>query len=113
MRVDTLAAIKQFMPVLPTVTIEPLEGQTGSGEPSFGSPVSVEVVIDQTRRRVLNAEGSEVISESTLVCAAGTACPDGSRVTLPDGHVTYSIITKTARDHGQDDLPAHTEIALQ
>lgn len=110
---DTMAVLGEFFPDPPTVTIEPLLGQTGSGAPAFGDPVTVEAIVDQTRRRVLDSSGSEVISESMLLCAAGTSCPDGSRITLPDGQVTYSIKTKPVRDHGQDALPAHTEIHCQ
>lgn len=110
---DTMAVFRQFLTDLPTIIIEPLLGQTGAGAPKYGPPVEVEAVVDQTRRRVLDATGSLVTSESTSVVDEATHCPDGSRITLPDGQVTYSIITKRARDHGQDALPAHAEISCQ
>lgn len=110
---DTFAVLRQFLPVLQTVTIEPRLGQTGSGAPAFGPPVAVEAVVDQTRRRVRDAQGAEVVSQTTFACATGTSCPDGSRITLPDGQITYSITVSAGRDHGQGALPGHVEIACK
>lgn len=93
------------------VTIEPLTGEGPFG-PVHGAATTVRAFVDQRRRLVRAATGSEVVSETTVYLPPGTTCPAGSRVTLPSGH-TSTVITASVRDGGGLPTPDHLEVALQ
>lgn len=99
------------------LTLIPVElaPRTGEGPygPVFGTPATVSAIVDQTRRLVRDAQGEQVVSETTLYVQLGTACPDGSRVTLPDGQATTVITTSQHRGHGNDELPECLEITCE
>jgi len=92
------------------VTIEVLEGEGPFG-PLYGPPVEARAFVDQRRRLVRSASGSEVVSETTVYLPPGTVCPPGSRVTLPSGAVS-TVITTSVRDGGGLPTPDHVEAAL-
>ncbi|WP_217370133.1 hypothetical protein [Nonomuraea antri] len=92
------------------VTIEPYLG-SGSFGPVWGPPVTVRALVDNRRRRVRSASGTEVISESTIRVQLTVTCPVGSRVTLPDGR-TGVAITNARHDGGTVRVPSHLEVAL-
>lgn len=94
------------------VTIEPFLGTTGYGEDEYGPPVTVACFVDAKRRLVRNAEGSEVVSETTIYGPLGTVAHARSRVTLPDGR-TPIVINALDRDGGGLPVPSHLEIVCE
>ncbi|MBF8186323.1 hypothetical protein ITP53_11295 [Nonomuraea sp. K274] len=92
------------------VQIEPYMG-SGAYGPVYAAPVTVRALVDGRRRLVRSAEGSEVVSETTLRVRLGVTCPPLSRVTLPDGTQAQAITT-TTHDGGKLPVPSHLEIAL-
>lgn len=110
---DLIAVLRQHLPQLPTVTIRPYQGRDGNNRPVYGAAVEYPCVWDETRRYVRDALGAEVISESTVITVVDAVCPDGSEVFPPGGRKSTAIKTKRYRDHGQAELPAHAEIALE
>lgn len=92
------------------VTIEPFLG-TGTFGDVWGPPVPVRALVDNRRRLVRTASGSEVTSETTLRMQLSETCPVGSRVTLPDGRRALAI-TAGDIDGGSLPVPSHLEVAL-
>ncbi|OUC99319.1 hypothetical protein [Streptosporangium minutum] len=92
------------------VLVEPAEGEGPFG-PEYGDAVTVRCFVDEKRRLVRDAEGSEVVSETTVYMPLDTACPTGSRVTA-NGRTT-TVITSSRRDGGGLPVPDHLEVALQ
>jgi hypothetical protein len=64
-----------------TVTVEEYLGETGTG-PSYGPPVTVRCFITEARRKVLTAEGAEVLSERGFICGTGERVATGDRATI-------------------------------
>ncbi|MGW4850147.1 hypothetical protein ACWEPZ_02800 [Streptomyces sp. NPDC004288] len=93
------------------VSIEPYLGDTSKG-PTYGAAVPVRCFLDAATRMVRSPAGEQVTSSSTVYADPGTVTPTGSRVTLPDGHVTTVIWCKD-RDGGGLPTPDHVEIALE
>lgn len=93
-----------------TVQIEPFEGEGPFG-PEYGAQVTERAFIDDKRKLVRDAEGVEVVSETTVYMRLNATCPAGSRVTV-NGRVTYAI-TASRRDGGGLPTPDHLEVALQ
>lgn len=86
---------------------------TGPYDDQYGPAVSVQCFVDDARQLVRNAAGAEVVSETTLYCTLDQAprfVPD-SKVTLPDGRVSYVIMAKR-RDAGSLGAPSHLEVTL-
>lgn len=110
---DLIATLRQHLPELPEVSIRPYQGENGYGERVYGPAAAYPCVFEEKRRYVRDGLGAEVIAESTVVTILDVVCPDGSEVTLPGGRVSTAIRTSRVRDHGQADLPAHAEIALE
>lgn len=110
---DFLTVLAEFFPDLPPITIEARTGTDAYGRPVYAAPVTVPGVIDQTRKLVRSPQGEEVVSSSRVFLAPGVSVPDGSRVTYPDGQKTTSISAAIRRDHGQGELPEHTEITCE
>ncbi|MEU4332332.1 hypothetical protein [Nonomuraea dietziae] len=93
------------------VLVEPAEGEGPFG-PEYGDQAIVRALVEAKRRLVRDAEGAEVISETTLRMQLTETCPAGSRVTLPDGTVTYAI-TSAPIDGGALPVPSHLQVSLQ
>lgn len=100
-----------------TITVEPLLGQTGQGEESFGPAVTLACFVEGRRRRVRtpsssNSTGDEVLSTATAYCTDLNAnAPVGSRVTLPEGRVAY-VLEALRRDGGALPVPSHLELLI-
>ncbi|GGS88492.1 hypothetical protein ACFFV7_50960 [Nonomuraea spiralis] len=92
------------------VLVEPFEGEGPFG-PEYGEQVTESAFVDDKRRLVRDAEGAEVVSETTVYMRLDATCPTGSRVTV-NGRVTYAI-TASRRDGGGLPTPDHLEVALQ
>lgn len=107
----TIAAEFDLVPV--EVQMEARLGTDAYGRPVLGPPVTVKTIVDQTRKLVRSPQGEQVVSETTLLAPLDTTCPDGSRVTLPDGQVTTVITTSAHRGHGNPDVPECLEIACE
>lgn len=93
------------------VFVEPFEGEGPFG-PEYGSQVPVRCFLDESRRYVRDATGTQVIAEATFHAPLATVCPPGSRVTLPSGRQTTAI-TSARRDGGGLPTPDHLEVTLQ
>lgn len=93
------------------VTIEAYAGAGPYGA-VYGPAVPVRALVEAKRRLVRNAEGAEVISETTLRMQLTDTCPAESRVTLPDGTITHAI-TSAEVDGVHLPVPSHREVALQ
>ncbi|MFE3449627.1 hypothetical protein ACFXJ8_11895 [Nonomuraea sp. NPDC059194] len=93
-----------------TVIVEPFEGEGPFG-PEFGDQVTERAFIDEKRRLVRDAEGVEVVSETTVYMRLAATCPAGSRM-IVNGRLTY-VITASRRDGGGLPTPDHLEVALQ
>jgi class 3 adenylate cyclase len=90
--------------------IEPFEGEGAYGA-IYGDPVTERCLVDDERRLVRNAEGSETVSDTTIFFRAGTHCPEGSRVTV--GGRTTTVIASHDRDGGGLPTPDHTEVVCR
>ena len=109
---DLLTVASDFGLTLIPVQLEPRTGEGPYG-PVYGVSSAVPAIVDQTRKLVRDAQGEQVISETTVYVQLGTPCPDGSRVTLPDGHVTTVLSTSPHRGHGNSELPECLEITCE
>lgn len=95
-----------------TVTLEAHAGPGAYGD-VYDPPAELSgVVVDQKRRLVRAPNGSQVVSSTTVYAPLGTACPDRSRITLPDGQQTL-VITTAPRDGAGLDVPEHLEITCE
>ena len=109
---DILDVLIEIMPDLPTVAVEPYQGRGAYGD-VWGDAVPVLAFVDQARRVVRAADGSQVVSETTLYTRLGETVPARSRVTFPDGAETLVIAAKRRDGFGNGDLPEHLEIVCQ
>lgn len=98
------------------ITIERLTGTGAFGdeydEPEDPIPLGF---IDDRRRMVRDADGNEVVSETTVMLPIGTAeVPLGSRVTLPAafGARESTVLAVSRHDGGGQPTPDHLELAL-
>lgn len=92
------------------VLVETLTGTGGMGD-VFAAPVELVCLVDDRRRLVRAADGTEVVSESTVFAPAGTtSLTPGSRVLLPSGR-TSVVLALTVADSGGMDLPDHVQAA--
>ena len=99
-----------------TIQVEAYEGAGAYGD-VYGSPTDVgPCVVDDTNRRIAvqtqDAEGTEAVSSTTVLCPPGTMAPPGSRVTLPNGRTARVLATSNLDAHGLP-LPEHVELALE
>lgn len=84
-------------------------------EPVYDPPVTVMCKITAKRKKVLAADGSEVISEARASMAATTALiPPGSRVTLPPefGGRTAEVLAEQLHHDGLGRTPNFYSIDL-
>lgn len=93
------------------ILIEPFAGEGPFGQ-EYGEPAEVRSLVEHKRKLVRDAEGAEVISETTLRMQLWETCPTGSRVTLPGGAVSF-VITSAPIDGGRLPVPSHLEVNLQ
>lgn len=95
-----------------------VERFTGTGPTGdvYAAATTELVMVDDTRRLVRAADGSQVISESSIAHPLTVAAiPPGSRVTLPaifGGRRTIVLATSVGYGGGQP-TPDHVELALQ
>lgn len=94
-----------------TVTVEPWAGSGGYGD-IWGDPFDLQCFVEDRRRLVRAADGSEVISETTVYANRGPSIPNRSRITLPSGRVSMAI-TVADHDGGALPVPSHLEIACE
>jgi hypothetical protein len=92
-----------------TVTVEPWEGSGGYGD-IWGAPFDLQCFVEDKRRLVRAADGSEVVSETTVYANRGPSIPNRSRITLPSGRQPLVI---TDHDGGALPVPSHLEIACE
>ena len=93
------------------VQVEAYAGAGAHGR-TYAARVTVRALVEAKRRLVRNAEGVEVVSETTLRMRLTETCPPESRVTLPDGRTTV-VIMSAPIDGGSLPVPSHLEVALQ
>jgi len=95
-----------------TVTVKARNGSTGLG-PTYTDPATVACFVEDKRRLVRDADGAQVVSETTLYAPTGAAdtLTVGALVTLPSGRIA-TIITTATLTSGELDLPDHVEAAL-
>lgn len=112
---ELLDVLTGIMPDLPTVTVEPAEGEGPFGE-TYGPPVDVTCFREDKRKLVRGKDGSEVISETTLYMRTDEVCPVDSRVTLSAGTAderVSTVITSAIRDGAGAPTPDHREVTLR
>lgn len=93
-----------------TSVIEPHEGDGAYG-PIFGPAVSEPCLVDDERRMVRDAQGAEIVSNTTIIYRPGTRCPEGSRITV-NGRVVTAIASYS-RDGGGLPTPDHVEVVCR
>lgn len=94
------------------VSVEPYLGSGAHGD-AYGPAVRLRAQVEETRRKVRDKTGAEVVAEATLRGRLSTAAhyPPGSRVTLPTGRVAR-VITTTRHDDAGLGGWQHTEVTL-
>ncbi|WP_424533634.1 hypothetical protein ACOZ38_25195 [Sphaerisporangium viridialbum] len=90
--------------------IEPFEGDGAYGA-VYGAPFTERCLIDDERRLVRDAQGVEVVSDTTFIFRPGVRCPEGSKVTANGRETT--VITSFARDGGGLPTPDHVEVVCR
>ena len=91
-----------------TVSLRPLEGQGAFG-PEYGDAETVACRIDSRRRIVIDAEGEERVSDTTLFVPADVDVPEGSRVTV-DGAERTVVSVHPVRGRSR---VHHKEVSVQ
>ncbi len=95
-----------------TATVETYQGTNADGEDLYAAPVGVACYAEGQRRLVLNPDGEQVLSETTLY-ASPTEAPKFaplSRVTVLGS--TDRVIRVNTFTSGDLDLPDHIAVAL-
>jgi hypothetical protein len=94
-----------------TVTVQPLTGHGPEGD-TYGTAYEVIGYLDHTRRLVRAANGSQVVSNATLLAPIATAdIPVGSLVS--SGATRTKVITFTRHEAGPQPTPNHVEMFLE
>ena len=109
--------IAACIPEPKTVVVQAYEGSGGMGDIYAASVDVGSCVVDDANRRIVaqtqDADGSEVVSSTTVFCPPSTVAPPGSLVTLPwTGRTATVLATSVLDDHGLD-LPEHVELSLE
>jgi hypothetical protein len=101
-----------------TITVEPYLGTTSSGVQLYDTPVTVPCFVEEKIRHIRsansqNATGDELDSTATVYAELtyAASCSPVSRVTLPDGGVTY-VLEALRHDGGANPVPSHLELVL-
>lgn len=103
------------MPTIPSfmlteaVTVEPYEGETGSGGPAYGDAVAVKAHVEEKRALVIKREGREIHATGLLLFAPTVTVPPESRVTVWGS--TYRVL-HTARIPSPGGGVHHLEVAI-
>lgn len=92
-----------------TATVEPYEGQSGTG-PVYGPAEVHRCLVDYRRELVRSGDGREVRSDAQLFLPAGTDVPPESRVTV-DGWAATAVRVLN-RDGGGLPTPDHVHVYL-
>lgn len=92
------------------VTVEPFTGEGPYGA-AYGPPVEVRCLVEDKRRRVLDANGTQVTASTTFYAPLATVCPVRSRVTLPDGRKSFAVAV-ARRDGAGLPTPDHLEVSV-
>lgn len=104
------------MPDLPgwllthTATVEPLQGQSGTG-PLWGAAVTVPCFVDQQRKLARDQDNREVVASTRLYCRLSEPVTPGSRVTV-NGRAS-TVLTVTRYDGSGLPVPSHLEVAVE
>lgn len=97
------------------LTVRRFTGYDAYGKRQYATAQTIKGFVNDTRRMVRNADGVEVVSETTVYLPAGTATiPVDSEVTLPatfGGRVT-TVLAVSVHDGGGQPTPDHVELAL-
>ena len=97
------------------VVIEPFLGSGAYGD-RYGSQFTALAAIDDKTRQVVNSDGVETVSSTTVVFPrpVGHISP-GSKVTLPATHGgrTSRVIACRVADGGGQPTPDHVEVNLE
>jgi hypothetical protein len=64
-----------------TVTVEPYEGEKGSG-PKYGPGAPIKCLITEVRKLVRDSTGKEVVSERGFICEPGEAIKPDDMATI-------------------------------
>ena len=67
------------------ITIEPTTGMDAYGQSSYGTGVSVKARVEGKNRMVMDAQGNNVVSGTTIYVDGITVVATSSRITLPNG----------------------------
>lgn len=108
-----MAGIPQFLydRMGKQVTIKPFAGVSGNGSDTYGPDVVLTAIVDDTRRLIRDAQGNQVISETTIMVPLGTNVPLKSQVVLPSR--TTVALSVLEIDGGRLPVPSHLEVACQ
>ncbi|GII98385.1 hypothetical protein CLV28_0708 [Sediminihabitans luteus] len=93
------------------ITVRPYLGSGAYGD-TYGAPVTVIVLLDESATLVRDRTGAEVVASATA--STGPDAPDappGSEVTLPSGRVT-TVITQSRHGAHPLSLPTGTDWTL-
>lgn len=96
-----------------TVDVDPYTGSGAYGDVYDPTVMGVPCFADDKRQLIRNADGQEVVSETTLYLrlAHEASFPPGSRVTVPSGR--QAVVIKTAaRTDGDIGAWQHLEVSL-
>lgn len=107
----TFADVLGLLPEPMAVTVEAYQG-SGAYADAYAAAVQVSCWVDAKRRLIRAPDGSQVVSETTVLAALDTVAPARSRVTLPDGSTTL-VISSTRREAAGLPLPEHLEIVCE
>lgn len=96
-----------------TLSVETQIGEGGLGD-VYSPAVNVKGFLEYNRQLVRGRDGSEIISESTFYTELSEASSFrlDSRVTLPDGTITY-VLQSAPRDDGGLTGLSHLEVVLR
>lgn len=90
------------------ITIESATGVDAYGQSRYGTAVLVHSRVEGRNRKVLDAQGNEVVSSTTIYVDGPTVITTASRITLPDG--TKPVILAIAEMPDIDGTPHHKVI---
>lgn len=99
-----------------TAAVETYQGTNADGEDIYSDPIDVACYAEGQRRVVLNADGEQVLSETTLYTSPDhlNAFLPLSRVTVPDvmPFGAARVIRVNVYKSGDMDLPDNIAVAL-
>ena len=91
-----------------TITIEPASGMDAYGQSSYGTGVSVPARVEGRNRVVVDAQGNNAVSSTTIYVDGPTVVTTSSRITLPDGTTPLILSIESMPDI--DGTPHHKVI---